>query len=451
MTHLHLSDKTFFEAILESISEGVFTVDLNWRITFFNRAAEIITGISKQNAINQRCSEVFRSSLCNDNCALKETLQTGKPIIGKTAFIINVRGDRVPINLTTAQLFDANNSLIGAVETFRDISEIETLRGQVMGIIRFGDIASRNPFMHRLFDVLPAIAESPSTVLIFGETGTGKELLAKTIHSMSPRAKESFIAVNCAALPDSLLESELFGYKAGAFTGANKDKPGRFALAGGGTLFLDEIGDISPALQVKLLRVLQERTYEPLGAVKSEIADVRVISATSRYLTEMIKKGEFREDLYYRLNVVPVELPPLRNRKEDIPLLVEKFIGKFNITHNRSIQGIEPEALSLLFAYDWPGNIRELENVIENCFILCKAGNIAINHLPDKLKGKRDFTDTITDYRTFKNLIEANALLQALKKHDNNLSNTARSLGIHRTTLFRKLQKLGIKGQSILK
>jgi PAS domain S-box-containing protein len=440
-----LSTRAPFEAILESISEGVFTVDLQWRITFFNRAAEAITGISKSNALGQRCSDIFRSSLCADNCALKETLHTGKPIIGKSAYIINFQGNRVPISLTTAQLFDSDGNLIGAAETFRDITEVESLRNQLMGMYSFGEISSRSPFMHRLFEVLPAIASSPSTVLIFGETGTGKELMAKTIHSMSPRNRGPFVAVNCGALPDTLLESELFGYKTGAFTGANRDKPGRFALAKGGTLFLDEIGDVSPALQVRLLRVLQERIYEPLGSVKPEIADVRVIAATSKYLAEMIKKGEFREDLYYRLNVVPIELPPLRKRREDIPLIVDKFIQKFNALQGRQIKGIDPEALSLLMAHDWPGNIRELENVIERSFILCAGDYIGISHLPEELRSCKVYSGVLGGLRYFRDLHESEAIIEALKNHDHNHSQAAKALGIHRTTLFRKMKKLGIQ------
>ncbi len=439
------SAEASYESILESISEGVFTVNLQWQITFFNKAAESITGISKSNALGKRCSDIFRSSLCADSCALKETLDTGKPIIGKSAYIINASGDRVPISITTAQLFDNSGNLVGAVETFRDITEVETLKNQLMGMQSFGEIVSRSPIMHRLFEVLPAIASSPSTVLILGETGTGKELLARSIHVLSPRRNGPFIAVNCGALPDTLLESELFGYKAGAFTGATKDKPGRFALAKGGTLFLDEIGDVSQALQVRLLRVLQERIYEPLGSVKSEIADVRVIAATSRYLSELIKNGQFREDLYYRLNVMPIELPPLRKRKEDIPLIIDKFIEKFNRIHNKKIIGIDPEAISLLMVHHWPGNIRELENVIEHAFVLCAGSYISIDHLPKELRNSKVNIGAMSDLRTSQEILETNIILDALKRNNYNHSKAAKELAIHRTTLFRKLKRLGIK------
>ena len=377
------------EAILESISDGVFTVDMEWRITSFNRAAEEITGVSRKEAIGRRCSEVFRSSMCGAACALQQTLKTGKPIIGKSGYIIDSDGNRIPVSVSTAVLREADGRVTGGAETFRDLSEVEALRQELEGKFRVGDLTSRSPLMQRVFEVLPAIAASPSTVLILGETGTGKELVARTIHSLGPRNQGPFIAVNCGALPDTLLESELFGYKAGAFTGANKDKPGRFALARGGTIFLDEIGEVSPALQVRLLRVLQERTYEPLGATRSESTDARIIVATNKDLAEQVRQGVFREDLYYRVNVVRIELPPLRRRKEDIPLLVEQFVARFNRLQQKTVQGIAAEALSLLMAHDWPGNIRELENAIERAFILCNEGHIGIGTSARGVDGPR--------------------------------------------------------------
>jgi PAS domain S-box-containing protein len=372
-------------AILESISDGVFTVDLEWRITSFNRAAEEITGMSRKEAIGRLCSEVFRSSMCEAECALRRTLKTGKPVIGRSGFIIDADGTRIPISVSTAVLRDAGGRVVGGAETFRDLSEVEALRRELEGKFRIGDLVSRSPVMQKVFEVLPAIAASPSTVLILGETGTGKELVARTIRSLSAQSKGPFVAVNCGALPDTLLESELFGYKAGAFTGATRDKPGRFAMAKGGTLFLDEIGEVSPALQVRLLRVLQERTYEPLGATRSETTDARIIVATNKDLAEQTRKGAFREDLYYRVNVVRIELPPLRRRKEDIPFLVEQFVARFNRLQQKTVSGIAAEALSLLIAHDWPGNIRELENAIERAFILCEEGDIGIGHLPEEL------------------------------------------------------------------
>ncbi len=432
------------EAILESISDGVFTVDLEWHVTSFNRAAEEITGVPRAEAIGRRCSEVFRSSMCGAGCALQETLKTGKPVIGKSGYIIDAEGNRIPISVSTAVLRDAHGRVVGGAETFRDLSEVDALRQELEGRSRVGDLTSHSPLMRKLFEVLPAISASPSTVLILGETGTGKELVARTIHGLSPRRKGPFVAVNCGAIPDTLLESELFGYKTGAFTGANRDKAGRFALAKGGTLFLDEIGEVSPALQVRLLRVLQERTYEPLGGTRSETADVRVIVATNRDLGEQMRKGAFREDLYYRVNVVRVELPPLRRRKEDIALLSQQFIERFNHLQGKCIEGISTEALSLLMAHDWPGNVRELENVIERSFIVCRGGSIEIDHLPEELTGPRGSKSSASNIRTAHDLLDAQSIRSALERNGYNREAAAKELGIHKTTLFRRMKKLGL-------
>jgi len=435
------------QAILDSISDGVFTVDLDWRITSFNRAAEEITGVSRNEAIGRRCADVFRSSMCGADCALQQTLKTGKPIIGKSGYIIDSDGNRIPISVSTAVLRNAEGGVTGGAETFRDLSEVEALRRELEAKFRVGDLSSRSPLMQRVFEALPAIAASPSTVLILGETGTGKELVARTIHSLSPRNQEPFVVVNCGALPDTLLESELFGYKVGAFTGANKDKPGRFALAKRGTLLLDEIGEVSPALQVRLLRVLQERTYEPLGGTRSERTDARIMVATNKDLAEQMRQGVFREDLYYRVNVVRIELPPLRRRKEDIPLLVEQFVARFNRLQQKSVQGIAAEALSLLMAHDWPGNIRELENAIERAFILCNEGHIGIGHLPEELTARVGFGAVMgvdPDVRSAHNILDAQAIRAALERNAFNRLAAAKELGIHKTTLFRRIKKLGI-------
>jgi len=444
ITHDTALEGVSTDSILESISDGVFTVDENWRITYFNRSAEKITGVSRKEAIGRLCSDVFRSSMCGTACALQKTMKTGKPVIGKSGYIIKSDGKRIPISIATAVLRDASGHITGGAETFRDLSEVEALRRELEGRSRVGELVSRSPLMQRLFEVLPAIAASPSTVLILGETGTGKELIARTIHSLSPRKVGPFIAVNCGALPDTLLESELFGYKAGAFTGASRDKPGRFALAKGGTIFLDEIGEVSPALQVKLLRVLQERTYEPLGSTRSETADVRIIVATNKDLAEQMRKGAFREDLYYRVNVVRVELPPLRRRKEDIPLLVEQFIERFNRLQRKSVKGITTEALSLLMSHDWPGNVRELENAIERAFILCGEGLIGVGHLPEEMNAQYTPAGAVSNMRSAHDIIDAQTIRSSLERNKYNRLAAAKELGIHKTTLFRRIKKLGL-------
>jgi len=432
------------DPILESISDGVFTVDLEWRITAFNRAAEAITRTPREEAIGRLCSEVFRCSMCEAECALRRTMKTGKPVIGKTGYIVDADGRRIPISVSTAVLRNSSGRVVGGAETFRDLSEIEALRQELEGRSRIGEFVSRSPLMQKVFEVLPAVAANPSTVLILGETGTGKELMARTIHALSPRRAGPFVAVNCAALPETLLESELFGYKAGAFTGAHRDKPGRFALAKGGTLFLDEIADVTLSLQVRLLRVLQERTYEPLGGTRSETADARIIVATNRDLAERIRTGEFREDLYYRVNVIRVELPPLRQRKEDITILAEQFIERFNRLQQKSVKGLKPEALSLLMAHEWPGNVRELENAIERAFILCKEGFIGIEHLPAELLARAPARSGDAGIKLARELLEAQAIRSALERNGYNRLAAARELGIHKSTLFRLMKRLRI-------
>ena len=364
---------------------GVFTVDKDWRVTSFNSAAERITGIARSEALGKLCSEVFRADICEKSCALKRTMTSGEPVINATAHIINYDGQRLPIRISTALLKDDSGHVIGGVETFQDLSQVEQLQKELHARYTFEDIIGRSPVMTKLFDLLPRIADSASTVLIEGASGTGKELFARALHNLSPRRKKPFVAVNCAALPDTLLESELFGHKAGAFTDARRDKPGRFVLADKGTIFLDEIGDISPAMQVRLLRVLQERVIEPLGSVEPVSVDVRVLAATNKDLQRLVQEGTFREDLFYRIHVVRLKLPTLRQRREDIPLLVHHLIVKHGRLQGKDVLGVSDEVMARLMAYDFPGNVRELENIVEQAFVLCPGGLIELHHLPPEL------------------------------------------------------------------
>lgn len=437
--------KNLTDAILESISDGVFTVDENFIITSFNRAAEKITGINKAEAIGMICSDVFKSSMCEADCALRQTIKNKKPIINKTAFIVDVYGNKIPVSVSTAVLRDENNNIIGGAETFRDLSEIEALRKELSGKCKIGDFLSNSQSMCGVLELAKAVADSPSSVLIEGETGTGKEVLARAIHEQSPRKNAPFIAINCGALPDNLLESELFGYKKGAFTGAQKDKLGRFALADKGTIFLDEIGEISPAMQVKLLRVLQEKTFEPLGAIKSEKTDVRIIAATNKNLKEMVDKQEFRQDFFYRINVVSLKIPPLRERKDDIPVLADSFVKKLNHIQNRNIKGITPQAYSALMTHDWPGNVRELENIIERAFVLCRNELISIKHLPFSQDNFSNENLSVSNIKKATQENEKKVILTTLEKNNYNRTKTAKELGIHKTTFYRKIQKLGLK------
>ncbi len=429
--------------ILDSINEGVFTVDLDWRITSFNAAAEEITGVSRAEALHRPCCEVFRASLCESNCVLHKTMRTGHPVVNATAHIIDADGQRIPIRISTALLRGEDGTVVGGVETFQDLTQVEQLQKELQGRYSFEDIVGRSPAMVRLYEILPQIADSTSTVLIEGPSGTGKELFARAIHNLSPRRDGPFLAVNCAALPDTLLESELFGHRAGAFTDAKRDKPGRFALADGGTIFLDEIGDVSPAMQVRLLRVLQERQVEPLGSVEPLDVDVRVVAATNRDLAEQVRKGAFREDLYYRIRVIHLPLPPLRNRREDIPLLVDHLVAKFNRLQNKDIAGVSDDVLACLMEHEYPGNVRELENIIEQAFVLCRGGIIELHHLPPELRPAEN-----DGHRFHKPMslqaIEKMHIIETLRRRRGNRTRSAEDLGIDASTLYRKIKVLGI-------
>lgn len=443
--------ETLQSQLLDSVPDGVFTVDTEWRVTFFNRTAEQITGIRRQEALGKRCCEVFRASICENACALKQTLVAHRPVTNKVVYIVNAKGERIPISISAAPLKDARGRVIGGVETFRDLRLVNELREQAEQQESFSNIIGRGAAMRHLFELLPPVAESDSTVLIEGPSGTGKELFARALHQLSRRRAKRIVAINCGALPDTLLESELFGYKAGAFTDARKDKPGRFALAEGGTILLDEIGDISPAMQTRLLRVLQERVYEPLGGVEPVRCDVRIIAATNRSLAALVKEGKFREDLFYRVHVVRLELPPLRERREDLPLLIDHFVAQFNRLKGRDIAGLSDAALARLMEHDFPGNVRELENIIEHAFVLCRGGLIEVTHLPPHLRiGAGGILPALSAGMTLA-AMEKVLLRDALRRHQENRAAAARELGIDASTLFRKIKVLGLQKRSTQK
>jgi PAS domain S-box-containing protein len=431
--------------ILDSIADGVFTVDENWQITSFNQAAEQITGIAREDAIGRRCRDVFHANICESDCALKGTMATGRQIVAKPIYIVDLEGRRVPISISTALLRDSEDRIIGGVESFHDLSVVEQLRKELHGEYTFADIVGRSPAIRRLFRLLPQFADSSSTVLIEGASGTGKELFARALHSLSPRRNKKFVPINCGALPDNLLESELFGYKAGAFTDARRDKPGQFAVADGGTILLDEIGDVSPALQAKFLRVLQEREFLPLGAVDPVKVDVRVIAATNRHLDEMVDEGKFRKDLYYRINVAKLQLPPLSERREDIPLLVEHFVSKFNQLQDKHVVGVSEQTLRILLEHKYSGNIRELENIIEHAFILCSSGLIESTHLPPEIYHNHAHQAKSLPGGLTVKALEAIHIVDAIHRHDGNRTAAAKELGIHPSTLFRKIKTMGIE------
>jgi len=436
------SVKKHYRTILDSIADGVFTVDLDWRITSFNKAAEKITGISKEEAVGRPCFEVFRADVCKTDCTLSHTIHTQMPVRNMPVHIVRADQKVIPISVSTNLLKNEAGEVIGGVETFRDLTVVHRLRRELLKQHSFEDIVSKNGKMLRIFSVLPQIAASSSTILIEGASGTGKELIARAIHNNSAKRNGPFIAVNCGALPETLCESELFGYMAGAFTDAKKDKPGRFALAQDGTILLDEIGDISPPVQIRLLRVLEEKVFEPLGSTKTVETNARVIAATHRNLAELTKQGQFREDLYYRINVIRVHLPELSQRKEDIPILVDNFIERFNQLNGKKIVGISQEAMAALILYEWPGNIRELENAIEHAFVLSQGDMILLQHLPEHLIPQNHSMLFPTGFTLQE--IEKRTIEQTLQRNHWKKMATARELGIDKNTLRRKIQRHGI-------
>ncbi len=428
--------------ILDCIADGVFTVDREWNITYFNRAAETIVGIFRKDALGKKCWDVFHSSACDGRCILQEALRLGREITNKSIFILKEGGEKIPISISASPLYDEDGNLIGGVETFRDLSELQMIQQRMRHAYCKYDIVGKSPSIKKVLGILPQIAMSSATVLITGESGTGKELVARAIHNLSMRKTGPFVIINCGSLPEGLLESELFGYKKGAFTDARRDKPGRFKLAQGGTLFLDEIGEMPPSLQAKLLRVLEDRCIYPLGGIEGEKVDVRVVAATNRDLKKAVEEGSFRLDLYYRLNVAHIHLPPLRERREDIPLLIEHFISRFNVLEGHNIKGVSEDVMALLMRHDYPGNIRELENIVEYAFILCREEFIHLHHLPDYLHPLK-FNGSLSpaDVPMTLEEIKCRAVEMALRRNRGKKMATCRELGISKDTLRRMIQR----------
>ncbi|MBN1336695.1 MAG: sigma 54-interacting transcriptional regulator [Deltaproteobacteria bacterium] len=441
------SECRLYGQILESIGEAVFTVDLEWRVTSFNAAAERLVGLDRSEAIGMRCRDVFRADVCHGRCPLKGTLEGGPPARDLRVTVLDRHMREVPVTISTAALRDASGRVVGGVEILRDISDVEALRRELHGQAIFEDIVGRSPPMRELFRVLPDVARSGATVLLQGPSGTGKELVARAIHRLSPRADRPFVQINCAALPDTLLESELFGHRKGAFTDAREDAPGRFAVADGGTLFLDEIAETSPSFQVKLLRAVQDGEIQPLGDRVARKVDVRLVAATNRDLSEMVRQRTFREDLYYRLRVVALDLPPLCDRREDIPLLAEHLLERVAIRRGRPVMGISPAALRVLYDYPFPGNVRELENAIERAVALTSGPSIQVGDLPPEIARWQPTRDPTSSERAFlAHAVEVDDvdLLAALEAHRWNRQDTARALGISRVTLWRRMKTAGL-------
>ncbi len=443
-------DPRFGDLIFEHIPHGIFTVDKFGNITDFNSAAERITGWDRDEVIGKSCATIFRSDHCERACFLRHSIEIGEKHRDEEVTITRKDGHEMLVSVSTADLRDDQGELIGGVEMFRDLSVVQVLRRQISDRYTSDDIISKSPAMDGVRELTSLVAKSKSTVLIEGEQGTGKELVARTIHNLGPRREKPFVAVNCGALPDSLAESELFGYVKGAFTDAHKDKPGRFAMAEGGTIFLDEVGEISPAMQVKLLRVLQEREFMPLGSVIPQKADVRILAATNRDLASEVGYGHFRQDLFFRLNVVRINIPPLRVRLEDVPLLADHFRRRFNALQGRRITGLSERAMSQLLNYEYPGNVRELENAIEHAFVVCGLSVIEREDLPPHVLGES--VSSVEDsrhepVRRVRPLQEAevDAIRRALAQCNGNRTHAAKRLGISRNTLWRKMKRHDIR------
>jgi len=379
------------EVILNAIDDGVVTIGLDRKVHYVNEAALRILGCTREEALGAECASVIRCAACaTKDCLLDRALLTGQDIRAYDTYLINRAGAEIPITVNATLLRDEDGTVVGEVEVIRDVSERHKLTEELHGKFSFGRIIGKNHRMQEIYDILPAVSATKTTVLIEGETGTGKELIAHAIHEHSPRAGKPFIKFNCAALAEGVLESELFGHVKGAFTGAITDKKGRFEQAHGGTIFLDEVGDIPPTTQIRLLRVLQEEAFEPVGGTDTVQVDVRVIAATHRDLMGMVKAGTFREDLYYRLRVMPIQIPPLRDRHEDIPLLIDHFLRSFSEEMGKDVTDATPEAMELLMNYPYPGNVRELENILEHAMVLSRGGRLTLHCLPREVLHARN-------------------------------------------------------------
>ncbi len=430
--------------VIDNLKDGIMAHDVNRKITYFNREAEAITGFSRAEVIGRDCHDVFHNRLCGERCAFTGPHPPSFNHLSYPAELRTKKGDTVKVELFIDSIRDSYDNISGVVLTFRDLTYDNFLEKKEFQNKTFSGIVGRDKKMLEVYDFIRSLRDSAASVLIQGESGTGKELVASAIHAESARAEGLFVPVNCGALPENLLESELFGHVRGAFTGAIRDKKGRFELADGGTIFLDEIGDISQAMQVKLLRVLQEGVFERVGDTKSLQSDFRVICASNKNLNEEIKSGRFREDLYYRICVVPIHLPPLRHRADDIPLLVEHILTELKRETEQETIPLSPGALDMLLSYPWPGNIRELQNALQFALVKCKGPRIEINHLPPHIVRNRETTivkiarsSTEPPTRGRKKKLSEGSVRQAMYEANGNKAEAARILGVGRATLYR--------------
>ena len=443
------------------MAEGLFTLDQDGKITAWNRAMENISGYTAQQAVGQRCS-LIKCSRCYDQVNPVDVSQCGVLAHGKTevkeCFIRHKDGYDVPVIKNARLVLDEKDHVLGIVETLTDLTEIKAIKAREASAKQelekryaLGNIIGKSAAMEKVFHAIRAAADSRATILIQGESGTGKELVARAIHYEAVGGQRPLVTVNCSALSETLLESELFGHVKGAFTGAHKDRIGRFEQADTGTIFLDEIGELTPYMQVKLLRVLQEREIERVGDTRKKKIDIRIIAATHKDLNTLIREGAFREDLYYRLKVFPIRLPSLRQRLEDIPLLVRRFIEKGNKREGMDLRNVTPDAMKALMAYPWPGNVRELENAIAHGFVLCRTREITRGDLPDEVCGQDQFYAGSLGSPAFSNQpsfspspLSRERLLSLLDACNWNKAEVARQLGKSRTLVWKYMKKWDI-------
>ncbi len=423
------------EHVLDNLGEGIIAHDMNRRIFFFNQEAERITGYSRDEVLGKDCHNAFGSPFCGERCTFKQDSPT---LAQRSDYALNITsksGETRRIEMTVTGMKDDNGEFVGVLTAFRDITDLFSLKMRAAELTSFGHIIGQDNKMHNIFKQIRDVAGYDYPVHIYGETGTGKELVATAIHNESPRAGAPFVPINCGALPEGLIESELFGHVRGAFTGAIRDKKGRFELANGGTAFLDEIAELSNNMQAKLLRFFQEGKFERVGGEQTVSVDIRVISATNKNLKEAVKRGKFRDDLYYRLNVIPIHLPPLRDRKMDIPLLIEHFLGEAAERYSKKPLKVSPQAMSLMLDYRWPGNIRELQNAIQFAFVKCNGKVILPADLPLELREM----DAVCVQRGPSKKLNPEIVASALVKTGGNKAKAAKLLGVGRATLYRFL------------
>jgi PAS domain S-box-containing protein len=442
---LHYEERRL-KIILDNLDVGIFTVNRGGLINFFNRAAETISGYDRHQVLGQSCAMIFSGEHARDICLLKESINTGKACNNCQGNMTDRDGVTIPIRANYMALKNEKNIIIGGLATFHDMTLAHQLNRAISNRYTFHDMIGKDPAIRKIFEMVAVVAPSDATVLVEGATGTGKDLLAKVIHSASARATGSFVKVNCAAIPENLIESEIFGYVKGAFTGAHRDKPGRFADAEGGTIFLDEIGDLPLSLQAKLLRVLEDREFYPLGSRRTQKVNVRIISATNRQLKTLVDQGLFREDLYYRLNVMRISLPLLKDRRGDLPLLIRHIARNLCAARAVTPPAISKTAMQILLNYDYPGNVRELENILEHALIICREAVIHPDHLPDYVRQTKPVGEAspVQVVPTDSPTPEHRRILEALEKTGGHRRKAARELGMERTTLWRKMKKYGI-------